>query len=562
MNLTEKMKKPFWVRKVAGTKPFKPRQINENEQCYVFPCGIQKADEIYLTEEDFLREIEPSAHEQMRDMQSSCPVWKQMDDPNDPTKKKWLIDHYDDVEVTTFGIQKRGANAFVSHMAGKGFGIANETKRNKEIFDLLCSWKDIVGINTTAFMEICKSLAYTCDAAVYQYTVNGNSDIEYKVFSYLYGDILFQHLDENRNPVVYRKYTLNNRTAVDVFSVDRVQTWVANKGDKEEYNKWYNGIKGWVARITNGSMVGQKSEDGYTCIYDAETQTPDNMNPCTYFRVSDLRSGSSQTNIESYERAASFVAEEYKESAFPDLLIKAEKIVSLPPRGKHGRTFGVKGTAENLKAADVKAIEPADASNIATLNLTTKWNDIRNTMMSVYIDPEILKSGADSSTTIKILFTPELQYCQLMWIQLFKPLKQAMNVFKSLVGKVENRPEEFSKLRISIYPDFWIPNNTSEEVDQATKLVYAGILSQENARSMLDLQYLNDAKIVSDEKERDLYQKTFVPLKAKYDAEQKYGVSDVADDIVVDDDNTKGIEDVDTGEARVDNNADRKSITE
>jgi hypothetical protein len=182
-------------------------------------------------------------------------------------------------------------------------------------------------------------------------------------------------------------------------------------------------------------------------------------------------------------------------------------------------------------------------------------------MQMVFINPEILKSGADSSTTIKILFTPELQYCQLMWIYLFKPLKHMMNVFKTLVGLVENEPEAFNNLRISIYPDFWIPNNTAEEVDNTCKLVYASILSQEDGRSELGVQYLDSANRISKENADLLYQKTFVPLKAKYEAEQQFGVDNntgSSTESLVIEENT----DDNPYKTGVDNNAVRKNIIE
>jgi hypothetical protein len=531
MNITEDLKKPYWVRKVHdGYREREPR-VSRIANFYEYPTGQAEPGEIYLTEEDFVREIQQSAHKQMSEMQSSCPVWEQQPDPNDPSKKRWIIDHYDDVEVTTAGIQKRGANTFISHMSGKGFAVSNETKNESEAFEKLCSWKDSVGINTTAFTEICTSLAYTCEALIYQYKTNNNQDIEYKVFSYLNGDLIFKSVDKNNDPVYKRRYTVKGKIAIDVFTCSRVQTWVAYvDGDQ----KWWDAVKGWFNQTSGLSAVGTKSEDGFVCVADAATSTPDHVNPCTYFRLPDLRSGDSQLNIEAYEKAESLVAEEYKEDAFPDFLIKAEKIVSLPPRSKYGRkTYGVKGSAENLKASTAEYIKPADASNIADLNLKTKWNEIKNAMMSVYIEPEILKSGADSSTTIKILFTPELQYCQIMWVYFFKPLKHMMNVFKELVGQVEGEPSKFSKLRISIAPDFWIPNNTSEEIENTCKLVYAGILSQENGRNMIDLQYVNDAKIVNQEKELDLFRNTYIPLKAKAQAQKDFGLTDVAEDVVV-----------------------------
>ena len=70
---------------------------------------------------------------------------------------------------------------------------------------------------------------------------------------------------------------------------------------------------------------------------------------------------------------------------------------------------------------------------------------------------------------------------------------------------------------------------------------------------------------VAREQEEELYRKTFVPLKAKHDAEQKFGTTDVANDVIVaenqTDDNSSPYK-PDTGEtkANIDNNATRRDI--
>jgi hypothetical protein len=182
--------------------------------------------------------------------------------------------------------------------------------------------------------------------------------------------------------------------------------------------------------------------------------------------------------------------------------------------------------------------------------------------MSVIIEPDILKSGADSSTTIKIMYAPEIQYCQVMWAQFFKPVKQMLAVFKELVGKVEGKSSEYAKLRISTYQKIWIPQNDAENADIATKLVYAGVLSQANARSFLDLQYLNDANLVDEEKKKDLYIKNYVPIQAKAEAEAKYGTtteSDTGTESERDNSDNGDNGDAKSG-ANVDNNASNREI--
>jgi hypothetical protein len=145
-----------------------------------------------------------------------------------------------------------------------------------------------------------------------------------------------------------------------------------------------------------------------------------------------------------------------------------------------------------------------------------------------------------------------------MWAQFFKPVKQMLAVFKELVGKVEGKSSEYAKLRISTYQKIWIPQNDAENADIATKLVYAGVLSQANARSFLDLQYLNDANLVDEEKKKDLYIKNYVPIQAKAEAEAKYGTTTENDANTESDGNDSG-DDAKSG-ANVDNNASNRDI--
>lgn len=114
----------------------------------------------------------------------------------------------------------------------------------------------------------------------------------------------------------------------------------------------------------------------------------------------------------------------------------------------------------------------------------------------------------------------------------YKPLKKLVSIHKALVAKIEE-DGEYMKIRCSVGMNIWIPQNFSENVENVCKLKYASILSAENSRHELDINYPDDMNIIRKEVEDDLYQKTFIPLKAKYEAEKKYGITDVANDVIV-----------------------------
>lgn len=551
INISEHLQKDYWKRRTASDKPIRFASATTAGN-YRTP-SLAQSNFVYLTQEDFMREIEPSAHDINSAYYSKRPVWelvpKKGADGNDTKEKEWRIVRYEDMEVVNLGIQKRLASQKAAHFASKGYWVCNEGEEY-DLFNKFESWRDSVGLKT-AYLEVVLSCFQTGDGAIYVYQ-NGNN-IEYKVFSYLKGDILYPDIDEDRNPILYRQYTLIGKTAVDVYSTKYVETWVQSSKEDED-KTWYDKIKGWFKGGVKGDVY---SDDGYKRIYRNESQTNDGINQCVYFRVDDIPSGVAQESIEALEKACSYMSEEVRSSAYPKLFLKATKFVSLPPLGGNGTTIGVKGNTDDIKNADAKYLTKQDVSNIATLNIETLWDNIVRTTMSVFIEPEIMKQGADSSAAMRLLYSPEVMWSEGTWTQFANPVRQLTEVFKELVGKVEGKPSEFAKLRLSVGLDVYVPTNDAEKVDLVCKMVYAGILSQENARSELGLQYVNDGDIVKRESEEKLYRDNFVPEKAKAEAQAKYGVS-VTEDVVVGEKSN----DADNGKPKLDKNLQRRDLAE
>lgn len=564
VNISEHFKKPFWKRRVnADTEVPLPA----NATFYV-DDGLETPGEYFrdMTNADFLNEIEAGAHDINSKYWSMRPVKvveQVLDKNGDPVlnekgepKTKVHIE-FEDMETTRCSLPQRFAIAKASHTAANGFWIGNSSRMYKDIFPNLLDWKDAAGLDAALF-EVVLSLTHCCDAALYQF-VEGNT-ITYKVFSYIYGDELFEDFDDKRRPRIWRRYSLKGKTACDIISAgeDGYQTWVQDDLDETKNSE---GVKTWWQRVRSWFRNADKvlSEDGWRRIARSDSQIGENLCQCTYFRVSDIASGCVADEIASWERLASYVAESMKATAFPDKFVKASKIKNLPSASAHGRIFGAEGSIEEVKVADMKTIEAGDMSNIATTALKMKMDAIMHGSMSVIIEPEILKSGADSSSALRLMFTSEIQYAQMFWIKIVSQVRYMVEVFKALVAKIEGNGD-YTKIRTSVEQRIWVPQNISENVDNTTKLVYAGILSRKDGASEVDLQYPDSEKTIAKEQEEELYRKTFTPLKAKYDAEQKYGVADVADDIIV----AEGEENPDKAEKspKIDNNASRKDIAD
>ena len=262
-----------------------------------------------------------------------------------------------------------------------------------------------------------------------------------------------------------------------------------------------------------------KSEDGYVLVKKMENQAGKRVQ-CIYFRVPDIPTGPAQLSIEALEDACSYMSEEMKNSAFPILFLKTENLVSLPPSEMNGKTIGVKGSTDALAHSDAKFLDPPDASNVATIHLENLWNNIVRTCMSVFVEPDVLKQGADSSTTIKIMFAPEIQWCQNIWPYFFKGVRDLMNVMKALVGAQEGDVKRYEKLLISVGPNVWMPQNIAEQVKNECDQVYARIKSREAAMEDLGSQHVGDYGKVKEEWEYELQIKAEIPAKVK----AKYGV--------------------------------------
>lgn len=478
---------PKWKKKWRRRTP--PLMINGRT--------IQSADTVDLTQEDFLNELSPSAHDVNSKYMSTRPIYEPTGEKDAKGNDKWKVVGYDDVETVSLGLQECIIGKKIGHFTGDGFWIANETTDN-EAFDRLTSWVDVSGLRSSAWTELVTSVFRTGDGAIYIYqTPDG---IDYEVYGYETGSTLYPRLDENGNKIVAREYKYFGHKAVDVFFTDRIETWMQLSDTKDDM-----GFMPAEQRL-------EKSEDGYYLVRRKVSQAGKGRCQCVYFRVDDIPSGPAELSIEALESASSYMAEEMKNDAFPILFIKSEKVVSLPPSKLNGKTIGAKGTSDSLAHTDAKFLAPPDASNIASTHTETLWKNIQRSTMSVFVEPDIMKSGADSSTAIKIMFAPEIQWAKNTWPYFFKGVRDMVNVFKALVGKVEGDVARYEALKVSVGQNIWIPQNTAELISNETDQVYARIKSRAAAMQDLGSQHTGDYDQIMKEWETEL------ALKSKYSA--------------------------------------------
>ena len=497
MNISEHLKKDYWVRRVTpdNAKMYPPAGNNVG---YRQPrTGGFGVGYVNLTQDQFLNELNPEAHEINSRFMSRRPIYKTEKDENGKTK--YVLDGFDDVETVALSIQEMIVSKKVSHLTGKHFWISNESG-DEEAFENIRSWQDISGF-WDGWAEAVRACERTGDSALYLYQ-DGNG-INYDVFSFEKGDALYPGFDEEARPVLYRAYHLNGKPAVDVFNVKYRETWVKVDTDEESGKAWIDK----VLRAIRGFNIGEVSEDGYKLISRKDSQVGGDMLQVIYFRVPDIATGPVQDSISKYERALSYVAEEVKNNAFPILFLKSEKITNLPPSKLNGKTIGVKGTSDALAHSDAKFLAPPDMSNIADVNLKSLWDNILRGSLSALVEPEVLKQGSDSSTSIRILFAPDVEWCQNRWCFYAKPNRQCMEVFKRLVGKLEGEIQRYGDLRVSIGQEIWLPQNDTEELKRQLDMLYARAKSRKAVLQDIPDSHKGDYKQIMKEWEEELEMK-------------------------------------------------------
>lgn len=460
-----------------------------------------------MTQDDFLNEVCAAAHSINSEMMSRRPIYGPTGEKDSKGKEKWAIVGYDDIETVPVSKQWEIISKKISHFAADGFWTASESQ-DEEAFQKMMSWADTAGMKT-AFIEAMWHAMRTGDSAVYLYQTDDKDDpIQYEVYGYEEGSELFPQTDFNGRKTLARKYKFNGHEAVDIFTPEKRETWMMLDESMNDYRMF----------VPEGSPR-EKSDDGYTLVRRMDGQAG-NLCQCTYFRFDDIPTGPVQPSIEKLEDAKTYVGEHLKGTAMPILFMKAEKTTSLPPNNLANKAIGVKGTADSLAHADAKFLVPPDASNIANLHIDGLEDDIRDGAMSVKIDPEIIKQGSDSSATIKILYSPEVQWAQIHWPEVFKSVKQMMLVFKALVGKVEGDVARYGEMRISVGQNIWIPQNAAEVLKMELDQVYARTKSRKAAMQDIGNAHLGDYQQIQNEWEEELTMKAEAPAAAK----AKYGV--------------------------------------
>ena len=501
MNISENFKKVPWKRRVHPDKI----SLTYARNYKPLPGGSLEDTYVQLTSSDFLNELSPAAHPINSKYMSTRPIWGPSGKKDKDGKEELVIQGFDELESVALGWQLFISGNKIAHLTGDGvFDLANETLDSKT-YDTLLSWMDSCGIRDGAAEAI--FYAERCgDSGLLVYQTN-DGDIEWEVYAYEKGHTIYPQKDQDDNDVYYIQYWKDEKEMCDIIRTDSIETWVhANPEEEPAKDAFLN-------KLIKASQT--VSDDGWVLVRRKQAQIGSDLNQFTYFRVPDVSWGPVELSIEAHENAASYVANEVKDSAFPILILKSEKIATLPPSKLNAKTIAIKGTSDSLAHSDVKFAAPPDASNIAEVHFKQLNENIIRGSQTAIIEPEILKQGSDSSTSIKILFRPEIEWAKQRWICYNKPIRHLVKVMKRLVGKIEGNIKIFAELKTSVWQEIWIPQNDKELTEIVTSKVYARVLSRKAALNELGSQYKGDYDQINKEWEDEL------AMKQKYGGKQE-----------------------------------------
>ena len=490
MKIKTLLQKPAWRRKLP------PRVVPKHKtgvRPMIQTLSTNIGTWMVLTQEDFYNELEPSAHlinsEQYK---SFRPKFK-----FDKTTKKYKIVGYEDVERVSIGLEAIALRSATTHTLCGDFKFSNEgdDANGERVKKIQSYWF------RSAMREAILDMGYNFygigDSAIYLYV--DKKRIYYKVFSYLYGDII----SKPNSKTFVRKTSLFGKDVIEVYTDESVDVWI----HKDTLN--YEILPNILMELGEGqASVLETSEDDYVKI----KSTPHSWGVCPviYHREDDVVWGKGVSGRERIEKIMSYWGDNNNVFAFPMFYFDS-KAVQLPDMGAAGKAIGVP------KDGKAGIIEPPDISSSFLEDLNKNMKMYCDTLGIVMIDPKDLKGGGETSGTyVQNLYFPAVQQAELRLAKLRKMFNEILDLFANMVGSIEGETLDYKTIEISYFAQPFIPHSVMEDITIVNQCVNAGTTSQETASELIDhnspyemqrlkkeAQAKEDAKIKTNEANKD-----------------------------------------------------------
>ncbi|WAX17165.1 hypothetical protein PF672P2_00028 [Parabacteroides phage PF672P2] len=458
MKINDYLFKPNWLRRDVTPRRFEaaPREVMPK---MLVPMTFDRGKSIVMTQSDFLDELYPTSHKIHNVNYRSRRKKYRWDEG----KGRNVFAGWQEVERVAVPMQAMILGKKIAHTFGSDIWLGNEGKEDysSELIKIKSHW--LTSGMKAALMQFGFAAFGSGDSAIYIY--REDEEIKYKIFSYENGDnCTVIRAPETGEETFVRMFNYEGKQAVELYDSQKIQLWV--KKDGEDLND--ETFPAWLKKKYK-QAIGTESEDGFILV--SENAHRRGICPVIYHRENDVCWWAGQSTIERVENILSDLAENNKYYAF-QILFLIGGAMTLPNADYQGKVFGSKS-----EKGDAKILEPADCSNSFTLDLQYNLDYLFESTFTTVVKPQDLKGGDYSGAYLRNLYFREVQWSMQAMSRLDPFMKRLLRVFIGLVGEIEGKTLEYSKIRISYRIDPFIPQNETEEAQILTSALNAGGMS-------------------------------------------------------------------------------------
>lgn len=473
-------------RELLSKRPFKRILPQETELSQIFysgnepqySAGINRYE--VVTQADFLAEYQPTGHKILSTLYFPD-IYRTVEEPvtdafgNDSYDEEGNLitqtrTYVERVPRYCFPFQQIIALTHIYHATSNDvqheLSLNDPTDKQSKLFDDMCSDWISKGMEE-AWYESYKSREITGDTA-FVGCMDDNYNFSYQVLSFNKGDIIYPHYDKNGKLSVLarltKQYDGDGNNIVDIVEVwdDRYYSVYKQNGDDEK------------------TIVDKIKEKFGISGYSLTFQAPHGFSriPVEYMRNEDGPGWSAvQNSIECYELTFSQMA--HNNQAFGESILVLRSDSEIPPN----IIRGMNGTVKEIdlgKEDEAKFLEGQSASESYMKQLEINEEMIYRGA-SIIKSPTELKSGDTPATSIKLLFTPNMQKATADLSECRPFLTGMWNIFAEAYGKKNKCLIDAMSLPVISWGKVYIPQSESSIVSDTVALVNSSIISHQTA---------------------------------------------------------------------------------
>lgn len=516
------MQTQFELRELLTKKPFTRILPNGHyDHGYIFndvsemPITSDKLHRKIVTQEDFMRELDPAGH-LINDKELFPDIWQKNEEDG-----KWYVQ---EIPRYAFSYQQIILVKQLTHLCGNDiqFELSDKkvTEDSMQVFNMFRNgWAN--KNMEVAWYKLAKSVKATGDGAFVGFLDKGK--FGWKVLSFLDGDKLFPHYDMRTGRLnvfarTYCNYSENGsitKRYIDVWDDKYYYRFVADGDPTSIFEK----AKQLISKLfaVNGYKLEYAEPHGFETIPVAYMR--DDNGPCWTF---------SEETIENYEIAFSNLAHSNHDFGLPIMYVKGEgseevttndmsyasKIMILPSDGEIG--FLNRQDASNAYKAELDKLE----ENIYKQSFAVKT-------------PE-LKSGDTPGVSLKIMYSDAYEKAMVDSHEYDGCVDAMIAIYQWGYGiECENRLA-FINTNIRHYIEPYIHLNMTELTTNLNTAVIGGFLSKQTASEKLPYGTPQEwERIQAEKKEAQtqelLLTKQKLEIQSDISIEQAAAIADIED---------------------------------